>query len=566
MPGAVAEPPEVLAASQPTIIIERSRATLQVTNAVSPRRLPSIGRDGGAVGHSRTEPRMLQRGNGSDYSVSFMVPDTSTVDSTSGSRAGSRLRKTLSQVPSETVGPLNSCAIQSHAKRLTRNHVVRYPRRGRRRKSDSESSAVAPPETAPPRLRPTSPKLRSMSTRGSLSVPTSWTGVPRTAADARRLAMFIAASTYFEAVVGTMLIANAMLIGAEANYNAKGGIPDSFRAWDIFFCVFFCIELGLRLFAFRWSFFATRDWWNHFDALLVLLQVADECAASQMGPNSPGLGDISVLRLAKILRLFRILRFLRLIRFVSELRKVMYLVIGSIMSFVWTGILLLLLLYTLGVFFTQIVADYAVSGNLTSEQMSNDQALKKFFGSTFTSLATLYKAITGGFDWIEVSHPLEDNVSPFMGFAFAMYTAFAVLVLLNLVTGVFVDGALKVSRSDKEIELLEKAYSLFACGDEDSPGEISWDKFRTCLSSEEAARFFEALEISQALAEDLFQLIDQGQGTLTLEELVAGGLMLQGPAKAIDVAGLSRYVQAALAAIQADIQSLRRHPLGSQVG
>lgn len=87
---------------------------------------------------------------------------------------------------------------------------------------------------------------------------------------------------------------------------------------------------------------------------------------------------------------------LRVIRFISELKKVVYLIIGSLPSFFWAMVLLTLLIYILAVFFTQLVADSFSPQDATSEHWSE---LNRFFGSTLTSCLTLYKAVSGGVDW-----------------------------------------------------------------------------------------------------------------------------------------------------------------------
>mmetsp|Transcript_37813 Transcript_37813/g.99984 ORF Transcript_37813/g.99984 Transcript_37813/m.99984 type:complete len:102 (+) Transcript_37813:3-308(+) len=78
--------------------------------------------------------------------------------------------------------------------------------------------------------------------------------------------------------------------------------------------------------------------------------------------------------------------------------------------------------------------------------------------------------------------------------------------------------------------------------------------------------FFDSLEISAAHAEDLFHLIDQsGDGVMSFEELVVGGTMLQGPAKAIDLAMLGKSLQSSaldlrlqLTALQQELASMQR--------
>jgi len=317
----------------------------------------------------------------------------------------------------------------------------------------------------------------------------------------------------------------------------------------------------LRLFAHGLHFFKWGSWWNYFDVLLVAFQLVDEITIAVAGVNDTQsfMKDMSVVRLVRVLRLLRILRLLRVIRFVTELRKVIYLIMGSLPSFFWTMVLMTLLVYVLAVFFTQIVADQIGEwGPLTAEGERDQETLRFYFGSTLVSTLTLYKAVSGGVDWQDISTPVFEHVSPFAGLMFVMFNALAVLVLLNLVTGVFVDGAMKLSRADKELELLEKAYKLFKRTDEDGSGDISWCEFESRLHCPEMAAFFEALEISMTRADDLFELIDRSQdGRISLEELVAGGLMLQGPARAIDIAALNKYLHAMLESLRSDILAVR---------
>jgi len=186
-------------------------------------------------------------------------------------------------------------------------------------------------------------------------------------------------------------------------------------------------------------------------------------------------------------------------------------------------------------------------------------ALQANFGTVAMSVLTLYKAISGGIDWQDVSDPLMLQVSPLLGAVFALYTGFAVLVLLNLVTGVFVDSALKLSRADRERDLLQKIQRAFAASEMDSSGKVTWDEFETHLETNQMSEFFENLEISTALASELFHLIDQdGDGKLTFEELVVGGIMLQGPAKAMDLAMLCKSFETSMAGLTFQMTSLQR--------
>jgi len=377
----------------------------------------------------------------------------------------------------------------------------------------------------------------------------------------RRNVSNIVKSTPFEVAVCLALVTNAIFIGVQANQSAAQEVtPDAFGAFDVIFCLVFTVELVLRMYVFGWRFFKFGEWWNYFDMVVVAVQIVEEIAIASIGQQgSSRLPNMSGMRVLRILRLLRILRVLRVIRFISELKKMVYLIMGSLQSFFWAMVLLSLLIYVLAVFFTQLVADSYTPLEEGTVLAKHWDTLSRRFGTTMTSALMLYMAVSGGIDWEQVSTPVNEYISPIVGAIFVMYSLFAVLVLLNLVTGVFVDGAMRLSRQDKEIELFEKAFNLL----KDGEMGITWQEFKGSLSSPEMSQFFEALEISTSRAGDLFHIIDTNQdGRLSLEELVAGGLMLQGPAKAIDVAALSKYLQGAVDLLREDLQALRRRAEG----
>merc|ERR1719482_582759 len=68
-------------------------------------------------------------------------------------------------------------------------------------------------------------------------------------------------------------------------------------------------------------------------------------------------------------------------------------------------------------------------------------------------MITLYKATTGGQDWGDVSDTLFD-CGKFYYCLFLFFIAFIILALLNILTGIFVDRAMKASAEDKDGEAI----------------------------------------------------------------------------------------------------------------
>lgn len=144
-------------------------------------------------------------------------------------------------------------------------------------------------------------------------------------------------------------------------------------------------------------------------------------------------------------------------------------------------------------------------------------------------------AITGGDDWRNFSDPLSGKVLNTV--LFATYIAFASMVMLNLVTGVFVEGAQKIFKEEKESNLVKLTAKMFMEADKDHSEEISLDEFEALVQDPSMDEWFAALGFSSREAEKLFAVLDtDSSGTLSLEEFARGCLQLRNPVKAVDLA------------------------------
>lgn len=209
---------------------------------------------------------------------------------------------------------------------------------------------------------------------------------------------------------------------------------------------------------------------------------------------------------------------------------------SSMKSLMWTLVLLLLLMYVIGVYLTQMIAD---TGQINPDIFIKEPMLKYYYGNLPRGVLSLYQAMTGGVDWNDLLQPLEDQITPWMGLVFAAYIAFAVLAMMNVVTGVFVESALATARADRESEVVSQVRRLFQITDRDSSGSISWEEFCFALDDEDMGRFMKTLDIDVESARGLFLLLDtDSSGMIEAEEFTQGCLRLQGVARSIDVCTL----------------------------
>eukprot|EP00931_Biecheleriopsis_adriatica_P104093 TRINITY_DN78832_c0_g1_i1.p1 TRINITY_DN78832_c0_g1~~TRINITY_DN78832_c0_g1_i1.p1 ORF type:complete len:631 (+),score=132.21 TRINITY_DN78832_c0_g1_i1:58-1893(+) len=359
----------------------------------------------------------------------------------------------------------------------------------------------------------------------------------------RRSLARIVDSSAFDYASGALVVLNAVTIGMQTNYMAHSLddlAPLSYRVADTLFCVCFSLELICRFMAYGLRLFTSGSWgWNIFDCTLVGLQLVDEVISWSAAGVDSGLMNFSFMRVLRILRLIRVLRIVRILRLIGELRAIVSSIVGSLKSLGWTVVLLFVLVYVFGVYFTQIVLDHRLAMKEEGQRLPEDDAMVQYFGSVVLSVQSLYQAITGGVNWADLSDPLVKNLGAGVGFVMCMFIAFAVLCLLNVVTGVFVESALKSAKDDHDKYMLRHVRELFYEADLDESGQIGWTEFQKQLDNKHMLEFFHNIDVDISEAESVFRLMDyDGSGSIDLDEFLNGCLNLKGPAKAIDTSAL----------------------------
>lgn len=345
----------------------------------------------------------------------------------------------------------------------------------------------------------------------------------------------VVSSPLFEWCFTLVTVMNSLLIGVQTGYMAKHiteAVPMVYTFFDKIFCVLFVTELFMRLFAYRRSYLREMGWrWGIFDIVVVGLQLVEEMLKLVMlvFSGDVDIGNLSFVRAMRILRLIRVLRIIRIIRFMDELRTLVVSITNSMRSLFWTLSLLLLGIYVVGIYFTQLVLD----NRLANQNQGTSPALTDLFGGLPQSMLSLYQAMSGGIDWNELSNPLVNDISPFQGLVVTLYIAFTLLALTNVVTGVFVEGALKSAKQEEESLMMETLRRMFCTSDR--TGRLSKLHFTRRVAEQDMINYLKSIQVDPAEATMLFTLIDEeGHGLIDFEEFVGGCMRIRGSARAID--------------------------------
>lgn len=372
---------------------------------------------------------------------------------------------------------------------------------------------------------------------------------------ARSLARRVVTSPFFVYAVTFVIVFNLVILGIEVDVSATLGqndIPSWFTVCNGVVVALFTAELLLNLYAQGCrSFFCGRErWWNLFDLLIIVLSLLESAldlwvaaanSAGQSQPVSP-----SHLRFARSVRLARALRgirVMRLLRYVSPLRILVLSIMSSMASLMWTLVLLLLLFYSFGVLFTQLVTDECrIQAVLLTEDVNSIPKCSNEY-------ATLFMAITGGMDWQDSMRPLKD-ISILAVLCLVMYMTITYFAIVNVITGVFVTTAMETTSADKDLAVMkqlqkynaqvEDLRSLFTEISGGEHHEVSIEQLRTAMTIPRFRAFLQELGIDGGEVGVLFKLLDaDANGLVERDEFVKGCMNLIGTAKSLHLARMS---------------------------
>eukprot|EP00421_Protoceratium_reticulatum_P012495 CAMPEP_0168403028 /NCGR_PEP_ID=MMETSP0228-20121227/23919_1 /TAXON_ID=133427 /ORGANISM="Protoceratium reticulatum, Strain CCCM 535 (=CCMP 1889)" /LENGTH=344 /DNA_ID=CAMNT_0008416621 /DNA_START=181 /DNA_END=1211 /DNA_ORIENTATION=+ len=330
---------------------------------------------------------------------------------------------------------------------------------------------------------------------------------------------------------------NAVSIGVQTDLMARHlehRVPPELRAVEAAFAAVFALELFIRIYVYRCRFFTGTGWqWNVFDTAVVGAQLAEEVLA---WPGDLLVGGLSLTRLVQVVRLVRMVRFVRILRLVRELRMLVCSISSSLRPFSWTAALLLIMIFMVSLFITQVVADFNISRG--DEDEAKGRNLSRVFGSLDRTMLSLFESITGGMDWEELVQPLAQADFRWTTLILLLYIAFSTLAIMNVVTGLFIESVLRHAKADKDAYLVNSVHEIFTKVDGGiSAGYLTWEDFQAKIGTKAMRNFFKDMDINESEAKGLFCIMDlDGSGTINASEFLSGCLKLRGPAKAIDTA------------------------------
>lgn len=364
----------------------------------------------------------------------------------------------------------------------------------------------------------------------------------------------------FEGFFALVIVANSFMIGVEIEVST--GSPDAtvqrlIQVGQYVFTFTFFIEICVRIFAYRGSFFCTNVLWHNFDFLLVLasvLEIALEVFFSSgivdAGTNS--LANVRLFRILRITRLVKLLRIARIVRLVRALRILVHSIMTTVKSLVWSLMLLGMIIYLFGILFAQAVLEHLDLTECGDDVSCSDNqsTLKGDWAGVPIAMLTLYESISGGKDWDLVIRPLAE-VSWFWACLFIAYVSFCMLAVLNVMTGVFCQAAIESAHHDRDLMIQQLLHdkalytskiktqfqAMFDAMDRAGHGEITLTQFQHHIMDDTVQAYFALLELDSSDAYTLFKLLEEDTpNQIDADHFVDGCMRLRGQARSIDLA------------------------------
>eukprot|EP00927_Polykrikos_kofoidii_P039741 TRINITY_DN34068_c1_g1_i1.p1 TRINITY_DN34068_c1_g1~~TRINITY_DN34068_c1_g1_i1.p1 ORF type:complete len:998 (-),score=163.07 TRINITY_DN34068_c1_g1_i1:75-2975(-) len=313
-------------------------------------------------------------------------------------------------------------------------------------------------------------------------------------------AQVIARHRIFERLTLCVILFNAVWIAIDTDNNPSDVLLNAawpFQVAEHFFCSYFSFEWLVRFTAFKFKQNCMRDAWFIFDSIMITMMVVETWMMTliflAMGAKGGGLFNGELVKMVRLLRLSRMARMARLMRAMPELLILIKGMWAATRSVFFTLLLLFIILYIFGIFFTQMASGSSVRD--------------PYFSKVLTSMHTLL--IFGTLmDEIGYFVMLLGEASVILWATFYVFVLISALTVMNMLIGVLCEVVKAVAATEKEsasvayVKLRLRDIMKQGGLDTDGDGMISKKEFVAILDN------CQAIKILADAGVDVFGLVD----------------------------------------------------------
>ena len=220
-------------------------------------------------------------------------------------------------------------------------------------------------------------------------------------------------SSFFQNFIISLIILNGITMGLATSKNVTLSYGNLIELFDIFVISIFTIEIILRIYVNRISFF--KDGWSLFDFAIVSISLV---------PSSSGF---------EILRILRVLRLLRLITVIPQMRKIVSALINVIPGMASVAALVMLFFYIFAIMAVQLYGE----------------TFPQWFGTLGETFYTLFQIMTLESWSMGIVRPIME-VHPLAWMFFVPFIFIVTFIMINLIIAVVVDAMAEMNAAEEE--------------------------------------------------------------------------------------------------------------------
>jgi len=237
-----------------------------------------------------------------------------------------------------------------------------------------------------------------------------------------KIKYFVESKVFQNFIIG-LIILNGITMGLETSKSIMADFGTVLHIFDSLVIAIFTIEIILRIYVHRVSFF--KDPWSIFDFTIVAISLV---------PASAGF---------EILRVLRVLRLFRLITVVPQMRKIVMALISVVPGMASIAGLLMLFFYIFAIMATQLYGE----------------SFPAWFGTLGDSFYTLFQIMTLESWSMGVVRPIME-VHPNAWVFFIPFIFIVTFIMINLIVAIVVDAMneLNTNNNNDDVKLVEEIH------------------------------------------------------------------------------------------------------------
>jgi len=251
------------------------------------------------------------------------------------------------------------------------------------------------------------------------------------------------------------------------------------------------------------------------------------------------------LRLCRMARLLRLLRLIKWVEALDSLHVLIKSIRSSLSVLIWASLLISVMITSVALVVNNVLEGFFAEKSIPVQQRT---LVYESFGTFSKAAVSFFEATFGNF--APVMRVLTRNVDESWAVFFIVYRGVGGFAIVTVITGVFLHETFKVANSDNDLMVIQQRRKkqvhltemtrLFAAADSDLSGHLTFQEFHFLMADPFVGSWMAAYEIDVTDVELLFCLMDDGDGTISANELVTGVSRLKGYARSMDLHAMNR--------------------------